>query len=243
MATQSRVSGSRITTRRVLPDQERGSDGGPLYNSYMKRVVYLNEGAYRDHCPNLMEFLYEELINVQERQKFLVKVGTEAGCGSPLFQKPVLEWRESLDLASDSLYQAQQEKNKFRAVTFQTTVEKVRHPQPREPELEYRKVTKRKYPDPPLVDIYETACVSLAMEMADEVTEKNRAAVLWSFCKKTCNMFKDGSRHRPEPKWHLPQNGRWSSHTGYDIVSEKILTDEMRLILMDGYKIQVRRSW
>lgn len=55
-----------------------------------------------------MEQLCEELNQVQNRQKTLVKAGSDSGYGSPSFQEAVVAWRKLLDMATCPVYQAQQ---------------------------------------------------------------------------------------------------------------------------------------
>ncbi|KAG0614187.1 hypothetical protein M758_6G157600 [Ceratodon purpureus] len=173
LAMQAQVTGGRVTARRVplrQPEKEakphETSDESPLFNSCFKVLCDMTEGAYREKCPDLLEFLTEELGQVQKRFKMLVKVGSDAGYGSPEFKRAVEVWRNSLDKARDSVYPAEQAKNVWGAVTSEKTVERVRNPRPEEPEpTTTRKSKKRKCPDPPLVvDVYRQPCERLPQE-------------------------------------------------------------------------------
>jgi hypothetical protein len=184
LASQALVSGSRVTARRVLPSREPEKEvdpaKSPLFKACFKLLFEMTEGAYREKSPDLMEFLAEELSQVQKRYKVLVKAGSDAGFGSPSFQSALATWRTTLDMAEDPAVQMCEG-----SVTFEKTLERVRNPRPKDPEpttsfeltlgaaekgsaqVKYKKVAKRKYSDPPLVDVHRRACERLTMELLD----------------------------------------------------------------------------
>lgn len=182
LAMQAQVSGSRVTAGRVPsgpPEKEVTPYESPLFNSCFKVLFEMTNGAYREKCHDLMEFLAEELIQVQKRYNVLVKVGDDAGYGSPAFQRAVEVWRNLLDMATDPAYQAEQAKNAWGAVTFATTLEKIRNPQPEEPESTTTgKYKVPKYADPPMVDVYRRTCEKLTRQLLDGATRTQQPMLL-----------------------------------------------------------------
>ena len=184
LALQALVSSSRVTTRRVLPSRKLEKEVDPakslLFKACFKLLFEMTEDAYQKKSPDLMELLAGELSQVQKRYKVLVKAGSDAGFGSPSFLSALATWRTTLDMAEDLAVQMCEG-----FVTFEKTLERVCNPRPKDPEpttlfeltlgvvekgrtqVKKKKVAKRKYSDPPLVDVHRQACERLIMELVD----------------------------------------------------------------------------